>query len=298
MSKSIKKEISSLSSKSVTTYALHALDFVVPGEWENIVDFEDMVRKVTGETDQVQVQKIADRAAKIYKDPDTGYQQALWIYQTVDKADVALGAAALADKVGERISFLSFLNRLTPKADTTQTIDLGVKLVAELVAFCQINGVPTDRESIGQFTSALVDSYRGEALMRMVALVCLDGLVPLGPDFTQKVGSTLGSLSPSQLESNPMYKRIGEWIPGDGSSGQLGFINRSFESVQEWINNLLTSRDLTPEKVVSSLKQYISFTDDKLDYLAAFLDMTTDYYSHTGTQTVAHNLIERARNEG
>jgi hypothetical protein len=34
--------------------------------------------------------------------------------------------------------------------------------------------------------------------------------------------------------------------------------------------------------------------DSKLDYLAAFLDMSTNYYEHTGTQTVARNLILRA----
>jgi len=28
--------------------------------------------------------------------------------------------------------------------------------------------------------------------------------------------------------------------------------------------------------------------------LAAFLDMTTNYYEHTGTQTIARRLINRA----
>jgi len=37
--------------------------------------------------------------------------------------------------------------------------------------------------------------------------------------------------------------------------------------------------------------------DSKLDYLAAFLDMSTNYYEHTGTQTVARNLILRAAQE-
>jgi hypothetical protein len=35
-------------------------------------------------------------------------------------------------------------------------------------------------------------------------------------------------------------------------------------------------------------------SDSKLDYLAAFLDVTTNYYEHTGTQTLARRLIERA----
>ena len=39
------------------------------------------------------------------------------------------------------------------------------------------------------FLGALGD-YSGESLMRMAALVCFDGLVPLGPDFIQKGGWT------------------------------------------------------------------------------------------------------------
>jgi hypothetical protein len=38
----------------------------------------------------------------------------------------------------------------------------------------------------------------------------------------------------------------------------------------------------------------MNIADSKLDYLAAFLDMSTNYYEHTGTQTVARNLILRA----
>ncbi len=293
----IRQEVDNLPAQSVTVYALQALDFVVPGQWKNVVGFENMVQEVTGETDPARIQKIAARAVDIYNDPETGYQRALWIYQAVDKADAALGAAAMANKVGEKISFLSFLSNLTPKADTTQSIDLGVKLVAELVAFSLIKGIPTDKASIEQFASVLAGSYSGEALMRMAALVCLDGIVPLGPDFTRKAGSILGSIGTSDLEGNAAFKRIGELIPGDSVTGQLGFINESFESVQDWINNLISSRGLTSEKVVGSLSQYIDVADETLDYLAAFLDMTTNYYAHTGPQTLAHNLIALAAGE-
>jgi hypothetical protein len=32
----------------------------------------------------------------------------MWLYQTVDKTDYALGAAALANKVGEKIPLMGF----------------------------------------------------------------------------------------------------------------------------------------------------------------------------------------------
>jgi hypothetical protein len=37
--------------------------------------------------------------------------------------------------------------------------------------------------------------------------------------------------------------------------------------------------------------------EGKLQVVAAFLDITTNYYSHTGTQTVARSLITRAAGE-
>jgi hypothetical protein len=70
-------------------------------------------------------------------------------------------------------------------------------------------------------------------------------------------------------------------------------VTSTFASAQGWMNNLVVSRGLTPQLVVGNLKKYIDITDDKLDYVAAFLDMSTNYYEHTGIQTVARRLIER-----
>jgi hypothetical protein len=45
---------------------------------------------------------------------------------------------------------------------------------------------------------------------------------------------------------------------------------------------------------VGSLKNFIEISDDKLDYVAGFLDATTNYFDYTGVQTVGRRLIERA----
>lgn len=291
MSKPIQKLVDDLPTNNVTISMLRALDFVAPGEWQNVVGFENTIRKVTGETDESIIQQIGERAIYLYNDRSQGYQRAMWLYQTVDSTDAALGAAALANKVGERIGFLGFLNRLTPKADKAQTIDLSLKLVVELVAFCQINGIPGD--SIGDFVASLGE-YSGESLMRMVALVCVDGLIPLGPDFILKVQSILNQSSPKDLEQSSTYQRINDAIPGSNSASKLNFIGESFDSVRGWMGNLVTSRNLTPQKVVNNLQRFVEVSDDKLDYLGAFLDVTTNYYEHTGTQTLARRLIERA----
>ncbi len=291
MSKAIFELVNELPTSNLTVSMLRSLDFVAPGQWNNLVGFENTIRTVTGETDESLIQQIGERAIFLYNDRSQGYQRAMWLYQTVDSTDKALGAAALANKVGESIPLLGFLNKLTPKADKAQTIDLTLKLVAELVAFCQINGIPGD--SIGDFVASLGD-YSGESLMRMVALVCVDGLIPLGPDFILKVQSNLSKTTPQDLEKSSTFQGINSEIPGGNSAGKLNFINQSFDSVKGWMSNLVTSRNLTPQKVVGNLQKFATIADDKLDYLAAFIDVSTNYYEHTGTQTLARRLIERA----
>lgn len=291
MGKPIYEIVDELPTGGMTVRLLNALDYVVPGQWQNVTGFDNTIRIVTGETDEAMIQKIGERAIYLYNDSSQGYQTALWIYGAVGKGSGALGAAALANKIGENISFLSFLSNLTPKADKAQAIDLGVKLVAELVAFCKINGIPGD--SIGDFVGALAD-YSGESLMRMAALVSADALLPLGPDFISKVGEYVGGANPSELEQNGAFNQIQSEIPGNDTSSKQGFINQSWGAVSDWMSSFVSSRGLTQEGVVGNLKNYLDITDDRLDYVSAFLDVTTDYYQHTGVQTLAHRLVERA----
>lgn len=291
MSKSIFKLVDELPTGGITISALRALDFAVPGEWNNLVGFVNTIRAVTGETDEELIQQIGDRAVYLYNDSSQGYQRAMWLYQTVDKTDYALGAAALANKVADKIPLMGFLGNITPKAEKAQTIDLCLKLVVELVAFCQINGIPGD--SIGDFVASLGE-YSGESLMRMAALVCFDGLIPLGPHFINNALSTFSQMSPSELEQNQTYSSIKDSIPGDNSAGKLNFIGTSFDSVKGWMSGFVEDRGLSPEGVANNLQGFIDFSGDKLDYLGAFLDVSTNYYEHTGTQTLARRLIERA----
>ena len=289
--KPIDELVDNLSTKSMTVSLLQGLDFVVPGEWQNLVGFDETIRAVTGKKDKDKIKKIRDRALKLYNDPSQGYQGAIWLYQIVDTADSAMGAVAMANKIGEKVSFLSFLNKLTPKPDTIQSVDLCLKLVVELLAFASIHRIPVT--DIGAFSNSL-SRYSGQSLMRMAALVSVDALVPLGPDFVRKVESTLNNVNPAFVQQNTTFQSISGMIPGNSLSDKVGFVGQNFEAAKGWMSTFVNSHHLTPQNVVGHLKQYIDFADDKLDYVAAFLDMTTNYYQHTGTQSVARHLIERA----
>jgi len=292
VSDSIIELLNELPSDNLTVKTLNALDFVVPGEWENIVGFNQTIEIITGESDADRILDIGNKALELYNDGDNGYQGAMWYYNLVDNVDGALAAAAMAEIVSEKIPFLSFLGGLTPKADTTQSVDLCLKIVAELIAYSKLNGLPI--LDPGEFVTNLTEEYSGPSLMRMAALVSLDGLIPLGPDFLQKVQDTLDGEGESAFADNAVFGAISDTIPGDD---KFGFITNTFGAVQGWMDNLVGSVGLTPESIFDNIGGFIDFSDDALDVVAAFLDKTTNYFQHTGTQSVARKLIQRAAEE-
>lgn len=286
--------VNALPSSGLTVLSLKTLDFIVPGGWNNYTNFDEMLRVITRENDEKFLSSVKQLAIELYDDSSQGYQSAMRLYRLVDSTDKALGTAALADKMSEKFSLLSFLSYLTPKADNAQVIDLTLKLIAELLAFNKINGIPGD--SFSDFVKALGE-YAGESRMRMAALICFDGLIPLGTGFISFSLKHLEKLTPSQLAENATFKNMREEIPGDDDADRLGFIKRGFAETQEWMKGFMASHHLTANTVIDKIRTFVEVTDDKLDYLAAFLDISTNYFEHTGAQTLAARLIERAVNE-
>lgn len=292
MDKSIIQLVDELPTDNITVKVLKALNYIAPSQWNNLVGFDNSIRNITGETDPNIIKKIRDRVVILYHDPQQNYQTVIKLYQTIDKADTAMATAALANKVGEKISFLGFLGNITPKADLAQTIDLVLKIAVEIIAFCKLNGLPQPQPQ--EFANSLANNYKDASLMRMIALVCLDGILPLGPDFLTKVHGLIGSADATAIAQNPVFSSISNFLPGNNPSDKLSFINQGFNSVQGWMNNLVSKTGVTPQSLFNNLGNYIQIADDNLDFVAAFLDQTTNYYEHTGIQTVARKLILQA----
>lgn len=290
----IYKRVDDLDEQNMTTRVLHTLDFAVPGKWENLVGFEQTITSVTGESDPQMVKKIGERAITLYNDKQQGYQRAMGLYSAVDRIDKKLASVALANTVGGQVRWLRFLERITPKDDKVQGLDLSLKLAAELAAFCLINGIPGD--SIGDFVKALGE-YGKDSRMRMVALASLDGVVPFGSDFLDRAVSILNSAGADDLQQNKLYQSVEAYLPGTSPAEKKSLIEKNFDATRGWMQDLVSQSGLTQDKVIDSLSSVVDMTDRKMDYLAAFLDMTTDYFEHTGTQTLARRLIERAVNE-
>lgn len=295
MSKRIHVRLHELPERSVTTLALNALDFIVPGEWKNVNDFREMIAVTTGVTDQEDQNEIARKAIGYYDSDDEHYQTAMRLFELVDSLDKAASVMAAANKIGENFNMLGFMERWTPKADTTQAIDAGLKLIVEVINYFLLYGWPKDG-GVGAFVDGL-KSYGKDELMRLTAWIVFDGIVPLGPDFMRKVTDAMNRVSSDELGNNKIYKAIESYIPGTSASDKQNFIQKALVSSQAWITDFVQKRGITQEKVVAKLQSVLNTADNSLDFLAAALDATTNYYEHTGTQTVARAVIKRAHKD-
>lgn len=290
----IYKALEELPTSGITVRTLQVLDFVVPGGWKNITSFEALIRDITGEDDEAYIQEIGEHAINLYNDTTQHYQKAMRLYRLVDDIDKVAGAAAMAQQVGERFSFLSFLDKITPKDDKTQAIDAAIKLVAEMTNFCLINGIPGD--SVKDFAKSLA-SYAGDDAMRLGAWIAIDGLIPLGPNFVEQIVHKIEETDERSLSSNSLFSKLEGMIPGGSILAKKELILTTLQSAQGTITDFIASKGLTQDRLVATLKGFVDVSDDRLDLLAAALDMSTNYFEHTGTQTIARKVIDRAYGE-
>ncbi|MEM8637955.1 MAG: hypothetical protein AAGG51_03925 [Cyanobacteria bacterium P01_G01_bin.54] len=289
MSDSIVALVNDLPEGGLTIRVLKALDFVAPGTWHSANGFDALVTEVTGVSDPATIGRIRDRADELYTAKDTPYAFCVRLYRTIDRTDAAIGAAALANKVGEKVKFLSLLNKLTPKADNLQAFDLVTKIAVELIVFCKLNRISPNPRT---FATALAETYTGAALIRMITLVCIDGLLPLGPEFINKVEEILGQSDAKSASGNTAFKAVSGFVPGGGADDKLSFITDGFHSVSGWMQGLVDRTHINPSKILGTVGRFIDSADGKMDFVAAFLDQATNYFEYTGIQTVATRVIQ------
>lgn len=283
----ISKLVDELPAKSMTTLALSALDFVVPGQWQHYPNFHDMTKAITGEHREGKLQVICNHADQLYNDSERGAQRAVWIYQSIDGSDRMLAAASLAHQLGDSVGILKFLSKITPKPDSLQALDLGLKIAAEGLAYVNLHGLTGER--FGEFEKSLQNASN-ETAIRLAALVALDGLIPLGPDFLMKVSSALES-PPAGAEQQGLFSKLVDLVPG---GNPLNYARGVFGSVQGWLGSFVAQKGLTQQGLVSKLQGALQMSDGKLDAIASLLDASTNYLSYTGTQTAARHVIVKS----
>jgi hypothetical protein len=289
MTESIAQALQQLPATSMTTRLLGLLDFVVPGEWKNVVSFEELIKDVTGETDQALIQQVGEKAIALYADPASGFQRALTLYSLVNKEAGLAGAATLAAKLGEGGGLLSMLSSVTPKPETTQAIDAVCKLGAEFGAFVSCNGIPGD--GVSDFVSALAH-YAKEEKVRLASFVAFDCVLPLGPSFLDKLLGAAKSVASSSL-----FTSISGFLPGASSSDKVSNLARVVSGVGGPLTQLSSTAGLSPASLLEKVRGLIGANESRAEYVAAAIDLGTDVFLHTGTQTVARRVVTRAYNE-
>lgn len=290
----LEQKLQALPARNITVLSLRALDLVAPSKWTNPRDFDAMLRRISGERSRPRLRALRGVAERLWHDEAAGYQRALRIYELVDSADRLVGAASLASKVGERVRLLRFLDRITPKSDTLQAIDLTVKIGAEALAFHAIHDRRAkDTDGVADFGKAMA-SYASENLLRLSAIVCFDGLVPLGPEFVDRAGDLGQRVRKSDLAQSKVFQRAKEVFPGRSDTARFGAAADAFGQAAGWLGKFTDRYGLSPTVVAQRIGRVVRGADGKLDMLAAFLDVSTNYFEHTGTQTVARELIEDA----
>lgn len=291
--------LEALPTSGLTVSVLQTLDKVVPGEWANVTRFDDLIREVLGaDAKPGVVDDVRTRAMQLQL-ANPGYARALQVYELVDKVDTVAAAAAAANQVGNLLGAFGggFLQKLTPKPDTTQAIDAGLKLIAELLAFGLLNGVPSATpEGLARFAGAITDYGRYD-LVRLSAWVVFDGLVPLGPDFVAKLITTWKGLASDQVAGNAVFQQVAGQLPGASMDEKRAFVVKAIDTTGEWVTRFVKEKQLTQEGVLKQLQGTLGVADSGLDVVAAAIDATTSYYQHTGTQTVARALARHSADQ-
>jgi len=286
----IYKLVNDLPGTSVTGAVLHMLDWVAPGQWKNITHFEELIKDQTGEDDQSLIQQIGERAIVLYTDSSNNYQKAVWCFQMVDSVDKTIVAASAVNLIGQKFD-LGFLKALTPQPETAQALDAAIKLACELASFGFVNGIPGD--GVGEFAKALA-GYGKEDLIRLAAFIAFDCVLPLGPNFIDKMNDAVSS---SSLTDNKLFNAASKYLPGGGIEGQKAIIKKNIESAGGQLTDFAKVKGIEQGSIFEKVKGVVNFSDDKLDVVAAAIDMMTSYYLHTGIQSVARRVIERAYSE-
>ncbi|MFT4623057.1 MAG: hypothetical protein ACI8PZ_001713 [Myxococcota bacterium] len=290
----IQELLGSLKESRVTPAVLDALDFVVPGEWHNVTSLEEAVRVYCGVTDPTEVMRIRNKALELYA-AQGHYARAYSIFAAVDKVDRLAAAAVMANQIGQTFSMLSILDKFTPKPETTQAIDAALKLTAEIAAFASLRGIPLTSLTEAKAFPATLATYARADLMRLAAWMTLDGLLPLGPEFVDKVRDVVEDVDLSVLTGNPLFQQLKGLLPGSSDEENRGYILSALDSASDWVATFIEARGLSQEDLASKLGSVINVAESGMDILAATIDATTDYFRHTGVQSVARVLVHDAQ---
>lgn len=279
------------SPKAQTSYILEAMDFIIKDGYQNPSNIQQFIRQVLGNIANEDVAKVEQIVNGWLVDDNQPYKRTLLLYRVAEYAGTAMGSATLAKQLGEDFSFLSSLNKISPRTEHTQMADFLVKFGCEIMASLSLQGLPTDMQGIGN----QINHFKNETAVRMATLIAIDGLLPLGPNFVQKISDTLQNGGQSNLMNQINLGGVQQFFGSNQSVQQIWQrLVEIFQSSQQTITQFLAQKGINQANVSQQLGNVVNFSADKVDYVSAYLDMTTNYIYHSGSLTVLRKMIENA----
>ena len=150
-----------------------------------------------------------------------------------------------------------------------------------------------DLEGVAMFVVALGKYGKADA-MRLASWVIIDGMLPLGPDFMQRIIATVQDASNSKLAGHSIFDAISSYLPGDSTEQKQAFVAKALNATSDFMDKFVKDKGLNRQMVIGKLSGVVDITESTLDYVAAGLDASTSYFTHTGTQSVARVMAEQA----
>lgn len=132
--------------------------------------------------------------------------------------------------------------------------------------------------------------------MRLAAWTTFDCVLPLGPDFLGKIMDRIASAGDDELLGHGVFQKVASFLPGDLST-QRGLIAGALDNAGATIQGIVDRGGITQEGLFEKVRGFVDVGDNGLDYVAAAIDMGTNYFEHTGTQSVARRIVSRAYGE-
>ena len=136
-----------------------------------------------------------------------------------------------------------------------------------------------------------------EDIIRIAAFITYDLVIPLGPDFLGKTIDAIKNISEGDLSDNKLFQALRKYLPGSSVAEQKELIRANVDASGGFLTDFAQNKGIEQKSAIDRLRQYVEIADDKLDYVAATIDVMTDYYTHTGIQTVARRVVQRAYQE-
>ena len=100
----------------------------------------------------------------------------------------------------------------------------------------------------------------------------------------------------NSLRNHRVFRFIEEHLPGD-IERKKEILEQNVAGAGEHLAGFAKEKGMTQKSLFDKVREYVDIADDKLDLVAAALDVTTNTFEHTGIQTVTRRIVSRAYGE-